>query len=244
MGEYRIHTVEYGGTGAPLVLLHGLSGSARWWNRNIPALAAEFRVVVPDLVGFGRTPVAGRLPPFPRLSEVLSGWLERLGIERTHLVGHSMGGQVAAHLAARFPERVERLVLVDSAGIPRPLTPRAVMRFARETAPPSRWGDPRFVPVILHDALTAGPRTILQALVHVLRDDVRPLLPQITAPTLLVWGERDSLVPRAHAREFRERITGARLAVLPGAAHNPMVDRAEEFNRVVLSFLHGEDDGE
>lgn len=237
--EYRIHTREYG-SGIPLILLHGLSGSARWWSRNIPAFAAEFRVLVPDLLGFGRTRVRGPIPPFPELSAVLTGWMDRLGLERANLVGHSMGGQIAVHLAARFPERVDRLVLVDPAGIPRPLTPRNLMRFARETAPPSRWGDPRFIPVIMGDALIAGPASILRALYHMLRDDIRPLLPQISAPTLVVWGERDSLIPVAHARDFQGVIPGARLSVISGAAHNPMVDAPEAFNEAVLAFLREE----
>lgn len=244
VGPYRIHAVEFGGAGEPLVLLHGLSGSARWWGRNVRALAKEFRVVVPDVIGFGRTRCPGPLPDMDRTAEVLAEWLERTSPGPVNLVGHSMGGQIAVHLAARFPERVKRLVLVDAAGIARPVTPLNLMRFAAEVAPPSRWGDPSFLPVIVGDALTAGPRTLLRALLHIVRDDVCPLLPGIRAPTLVVWGERDTLVPLAHAEEFRREIPDARLVILPGAAHNPMVDRANDFNRVVAGFLRGESVGE
>jgi pimeloyl-ACP methyl ester carboxylesterase len=73
-----------------------------------------------------------------------------------------------------------------------------------------------------------------------LRDDIRPLLPQISAPTLVVWGERDSLIPVAHARDFQGVIPGARLSVISGAAHNPMVDAPEAFNEAVLAFLREE----
>lgn len=243
VGPYRIHTVEFGEEESdPLVLLHGLSGSSRWWKRNVLDLSRDFRVLVPDIVGFGRTRARGRLPEIPRLAEVLAGWMERLGLDPVALVGHSMGGQISAHLAARHPERVRRLVLVDAAGIPRPVTPRSVVRFARDLAPPSRWGDPAFIPVIAGDALFAGPRTILRAIVHILRDDVRPLLPGISVPTLVVWGERDTLIPLAHAREFHERIPGSRLVVLSRAAHNPMVDRPDAFNRLLRGFLHEEED--
>jgi pimeloyl-ACP methyl ester carboxylesterase len=245
VGSYRIYTVEFGKVGAePLILLHGLSGSSRWWKRNVLAFAEEFRVVVPDLIGFGRTRIRGPFPGFSRIAEVLAEWMDTLGLCPADVVGHSMGGQISVHLAARFPERVNRLVLVDATGIPRPLTPRAVLRFATEVAPPTRWGDPAFVPVIVGDALYAGVRTIVRALAHLLRDDVRPLLSRITAPTLVVWGERDSLVPLAHAEELRRAIPGAKLVILRRAAHNPMVDRPEEFNRVVRDFLEGESAGE
>jgi pimeloyl-ACP methyl ester carboxylesterase len=242
IGPYRIHSVEYGDPDAEaLVLLHGLSGSSRWWTRNVPALAARYRVVLPDLIGFGRTPRSWRrLPDLQTLAGVLAEWLAAVGMERVHLVGHSMGGQAAIHLAASHPDRVDRLVLVDPAGVPRVLSARAVVAFAAEIAPLWRWGDPRFLPVIAGDAMTAGPRTIFEAIRHIMRDDVREVLPRIQAPTLVIWGERDNWIPLQHAYEFRERIPEARLAVLRGACHNPMVDRPEAFNRLVLRFLEGE----
>jgi pimeloyl-ACP methyl ester carboxylesterase len=169
--------------------------------------------------------------------------MQRLELGRVHLAGHSMGGQISIHIAARHPERVDRLVLVDAAGIPRPLGPRAALRFAVEAAPLWRWGDPRFLPTIVKDAWTAGPRTVMGAIAHILRDDVRPLLERITAPTLVIWGERDSLVPLGHGMELRQAIPNAELAVLRRAAHNPMVDRPEDFNRLVLRFLDGESVG-
>ncbi|HEV2149049.1 MAG TPA: alpha/beta fold hydrolase [Longimicrobiaceae bacterium] len=241
---YRIHAAEFGAEGDPLVLLHGLSGSSRWWRRNVPALAEGFRVVVPDVIGFGRTRRRGKLPPIAQLADLLAGWMDRLALPPVDLVGHSMGGQLSVHLAARHPERVKRLVLVDSAGIPRPLSPLTLLRFAAEVAPPRRWGDPYFLPTIVGDAALAGPRTIIRALAHILRDDVRPLLPEIAIPTLVVWGELDTIIPLEHAREFRAGIPGARLAVLRDAAHNPMVDRPEDFNRLVADFLRGESVGE
>lgn len=241
---YRIHAAEFGTEGEPVVLLHGLSGSSRWWRRNVPALARGARVVVPDVIGFGRTRVRGKLPPIGEIADLLAGWMDRLALGPVDLIGHSMGGQISVHLAARHPDRVKRLILVDSAGIPRPVTPFTLARFAAELAPPRRWGDPRFLPTIVGDAMLAGPRTILRAIGHILRDDVRPLLPQVGAPTLVLWGELDTIVPVAHARDFREGIPGARMAVLRGAAHNPMVDRPEDFNRLVADFLRGESVGE
>ncbi|HYJ79654.1 MAG TPA: alpha/beta fold hydrolase, partial [Longimicrobiaceae bacterium] len=198
----------------------------------------------PDVIGFGRSHGPGTLPDVPTLAGVLARWVEGLARGPVHLVGHSMGGHLAIHLAAEHPGLLRRLVLADAAGIPRPLTPRTLLRLARASAPPRRWGDPAFLPVIWGDALAAGPFTALRGLSHILRDDVRPLLPRITAPTLVVWGARDTLVPLEHGRRMRAKIPGARLLVVQGACHNPMVDRAAAFNAAVVAFLDGAEVGE
>jgi pimeloyl-ACP methyl ester carboxylesterase len=240
VGDHEVHAVEYGGGERAMVLLHGLCGSSAWWSRNTADFARDFRVLVPDLIGFGRSRTIGPLPPPDRIALLLRDWLDRRGVDRVSLVGHSMGGQIGIHLAAHAPDRIDRLVLVDSAGIPRPMSPGALIRFAAEAAPVWRWGDPSFLPTIARDTWTAGPRIVLRAVYNILQDDVRPLLSTIRAPTLVVWGEHDSLVPLADAWEFRQGIPDARLAVLRGAAHNPMVDRPEDFNRVVRRFLDGD----
>ena len=244
-GPYRIHWAEAGEGDDAVALLHGLSGSSRWWARNIRGLSARYRVLIPDVVGFGRSrlTVPG-LPDVPSLAGVLGEWLAFAAGEPAHLVGHSMGGQLSIHLAARSGGAVKRLVLVDAAGMPRPLTPRHVARFAYEVAPPRQWGDPTFVPVILGDALSAGPWNVVRAIRHVLRDDVRPLLREIRHHTLLIWGERDTIVPLAHGEEMRRMIPGSRLLVVRGAYHNPMVDAPQAFNTALLAFLAGEEVGE
>lgn len=244
VGNHRVHSVELGRGTEQVVLIHGLAGSAVWWRRNVQALCEHYRVVIPDLIGFGKTRRSGRLPPLPGVARVLVEWMDAIELDHAHVVGHSMGGQIALHLTARYPDYVHRLVLVDAAGIPRPLTPIEVGRSALAMAPPSTWGDPLFLRTIVRDALTAGPRTLAHALWYIIGDDVGPLLPRIRVPTLIVWGENDRLIPMEHAREFREGIPGARLAVIPGAAHNPMVDQPGEFNDAVLRFLRGESVGE
>ena len=235
IGEFRIQS-EHLGAGPPVVLLHGLSGSCRWWRFTTPALARRYSVHVPELVGFGGSRRPGRQPDVPELADVMAQWLVEMGLTDIALVGHSMGGQIALHIAAQH-HMPDRLVLVSASGLPREWSLRDAGRFVARALPPRSWGKPAFVPTIAADALRAGPRALLLAARHLLGDDVTPLLPLISCPTLLIWGELDPVVPLKHGRAMFERIAGARLVVLRDAAHNPMADRPVEFNRVLLEFL-------
>jgi pimeloyl-ACP methyl ester carboxylesterase len=236
VGKYRIHAL-HAGTGEHLILLHGLSGSARWWRHNVPAFAEHFRTHAPDLVGFGRSRAWAAQPSIPEMAEIVVQWMDARSIPSAHLIGHSMGGQISIHIAARAPARVNRLVLVSSAGIPRHLTMAGMANLIAEVVPPRRWGNPAFLPTIATDALRAGPRVLLGAASWLLRDDVRPLLPEIKAPTLIVWGKLDPLTPFVHGEFMAQRIPNAKLIAYEDAAHMPMVDCAERFNREVLSFV-------
>lgn len=235
-GRYRIHAL-HSGVGDPLVLLHGLSGSSRWWRFNMPVLAGHFRTHTPDLIGFGRSRAWVAQPSIAEMAAILESWLDANQIAQAYVIGHSMGGQIALHLAARSPARLRKLVLVSAAGIPRELNLSQLTRFVAEVIPPRAWGTPAFLPTIALDALRAGPRVFLSAARQLLRDDVRPLLPRIEAPTLLIWGRLDPLTPLAHGLEMSQTIPGARLVVFDDAAHMPMVDRPQRFNQEVLQFL-------
>jgi pimeloyl-ACP methyl ester carboxylesterase len=221
------------GAGPPLVLIHGLSASGWWWSRNLDALARHFHVHVIDLVGFGRSRNGGRFV-LTQAADQIVRWMDALGMPKASVVGHSMGGFIAAELAARQPARVDRLVLVDAAVLPLSKHP---LRLAGGALGFLRYAPVTFTPILLTDAVRAGPITLLRASWQLLSADLRDVLPQIAAPTLVVWGERDSLVPLALGRDLAARLPGARLVTFPGVGHNPMWDRPHEFNRVVLDFL-------
>jgi pimeloyl-ACP methyl ester carboxylesterase len=228
----------FGSGGEPLVLLHGLSGSTRWWVRNASALAEAHRVHVLNLPGFGDLP--WRSPRFvlTEAADWVADWLAAVGLDACHLVGHSMGGYIAIRLAARRPECVRRLVLVSPAGVP---TGRSMLGYGVPLVAAALAADPTFLPVLAIDALRAGPLTILRAARDLLGEDVRDDLNAIRAPTLLVWGERDTLVPPSIGPAMRDEIRDARLVLLTGAGHVPQFDRADEFNSTVLRFLAGSD---
>lgn len=234
---FRVYSV-HAGAGPAVTLLHGLSGSHRWWLNTIPALATTFSVNVPELIGFGGSRHPARQPGIAEMADVLRLWLDAVGIPKTHLVGHSMGGQVSIHLAVREPARVRRLVLVSAAGVPRPLTVRELRRFVTEVAAPRAWVRPRrFAGTIVLDAVRAGPRALVTATRDILLDDVRPLLPHISQPTRLLWGAVDPLTPLEQGREMAAAIPGSRLIVFPHAAHIPMVECPDAFNAELHAFL-------
>lgn len=167
--------------------------------------------------------------------------MEAVGLERAHLVGHSMGGYVCLRLAARRPEAVRRLTLVSPAGVP---TGRSMIGHLLPLLGAARHATVRFLPLLLRDALRMGPVTLWRAARGLLAEDVREDLRRIEAPTLLVWGEKDTLIPPAIGDLLREEIPDSGLLIMEGAAHVPMFDRPDEFNAALLAFLRGESVGE
>ncbi|MGH2493402.1 MAG: alpha/beta fold hydrolase [Ktedonobacteraceae bacterium] len=239
VGQQTIY-YQVAGEGEPIILIHGLSASSRWWVRNIPALAKHYRVYPLDLPGFG---IMRRYRQRFVLDELASGivaWMDAVGIEQAHLVGHSMGGYICLRMAAQHPERIKSLVLVSPAGVPHV---HSVYGYTIPLLVAFRYFKPSFFYILISDALRAGPRTLLHAAQDLLTKDIRDCLPDVAAPTLLIWGEHDSLVPPVFGIILRHKIKDARLLILKKAGHVVMFDQAEQFNAAVLAFLDGKKGG-
>lgn len=231
LGPYRLQYREYG-AGPPLVLVHGLSGSASWWRRNVPAFSERFRVIVLELVGYGSNR-AWRPSRILDTADRLAEFIATLPEARAHVVGHSMGGQIATQLAGRHPQRVDRLVLASASGLVRTDLLRMALRLPLQ----ARHSPLDFAPRLTVDALRAGPLNLLLSTLDILSDDVSAAIAKIRMPTLLIWGRNDKLVPVTVGETVQRLIPGSRLAVLPRAGHVPMWDRPAEFNRLVMEFL-------
>ena len=224
------------GEGEAVILVHGLSASSRWWVRNIPALAQRYQVYLLDLPGFGIMRRFRQRFVLDELASRIVTLMDALAIKQAHLIGHSMGGYICLTIAARHPERIKRLVLVSPAGIPHV---RSVHGYLIPLLVALRYCKPSFLPILISDALRAGPLSILRALQDLLTKDIRDSLHNVVTPTLLIWGEYDALVPPMFGDILQQEIKGARLLILKRAGHVVMFDQAELFNDTVLGFLGG-----
>jgi pimeloyl-ACP methyl ester carboxylesterase len=237
VGGYPVHYKVAGDEGDPVILVHGLSGSTRWWSENVETLARRYQVYLVDLPGFGamwRSPLRQGIHA---ATSWLVRWMDAVSIQPAHLVGHSMGGQVCLRVTIERPDLVNRLALVAPAvSFARDSIFSKVAPLMRET----RQFSPRFFATLSYDALRAGPTTLLRSARDLLRQQATLDLEAIQAPTLLIWGELDAIVPVSVGYELRRLIPDARLLVLKDASHVPMFHDARRFNAALHHFLRGD----
>jgi pimeloyl-ACP methyl ester carboxylesterase len=248
------------------VLVHGLGGQWQNWLENIPRLGLDRRVVAMDLPGFGLTPEPedDERMSIPRYGRLVNALCDKLGLDTVELVGNSMGGYIAAEVAIQFPERANRLVLVSAAGISSAETLTApILTFARvatalATNTAARHRRLAARPVSRHFSLAlvaryprllkpdlayegfykgAGKPGFDDALRASLNYDFRDRLPEVKVPTLIVWGEKDSIIPVRDADEFERLIEDSRKVVMKDTGHIPMAERPQAFNDLLVEFL-------
>jgi len=253
------------GSGPPLLLVHGFLWSGAVWEDVFPLLARSFRVIAPDLPGFGESekPSPARYPyGFEGFAESLVDLVAALGVGRISVCGHSMGGAVALMLAANHPDLVEKLILVDPtvygsrrnaaasiATLPilgpilfKQMYGRATFRrffrenvYAREEAAPAMRLERMFETFNAPAAREAAYATMLATL------DTRPLVasvPRVNAPTLVAWGRSDRSVPVEHGRRLARELRRARFEVFD-CGHSPAEEVPSAFAEVAEAFLRG-----
>jgi pimeloyl-ACP methyl ester carboxylesterase len=214
--------------GASLVLVHGFGDSAETWAGVMPALGRRYRVVAPDLPGFGKTPIPPEGMHFSVVARYLARFLDTLRVDRVILAGNSLGGAVAIRYTASHPGRVAHLFLLDSAGLHGKVPPliepttREMARSLAEIVTGSKRWLPRFIlDDLVRQANDPARRAALRSPEEV---DVTADLPRIDAPTTIIWGERDGLIPLDNGIRMRDSIPRAELIVLPGVAHVPQAE--------------------
>ena len=235
------------GSGSPVVLLHGWGATGAAMSGIALALAPDHACHTLDLPGFGDSPP----PPEPRgvrdYAHLVIHWLAALGIARASFIGHSFGGRISIVLGAEHPTLVDRLILVDSAGIrPTPSTWRGIalaLARAGQSLPVPGFLGP--VQARARDAVRGRLASdddqqagaLRPTFRKVISEDLRPLLPSIHAPTLLVWGELDTVTPVADAHIMEREIPDAGLVILPGAGHFSYLDCPDRFATIARVFL-------
>jgi pimeloyl-ACP methyl ester carboxylesterase len=261
---YHLH-----GAGPAIVLVHGITSSSRTWRSVVEPLAEGHTVLAPDLLGHGRSAKPRGDYSLGAYASGLRDLLAVLRIPRATVVGHSLGGGIAMQFAYQFPERVERLVLVDSGGLgeevslalraatlpgaevvmPFLFTPvsRAVGRTASKVLGRVGLRANANVRGLAEGLDSLGDGDARRAFVHTARSVIDPRGQRIDArdrlylsegvPTLLIWGERDRIIPLAHGVRAHELMPHSRLEVFPGAGHFPFNDDPERFAGVLGDFI-------
>ena len=248
----KINYVE-AGTGPTVILLHGLGGSTQVWGFNTGALAERYHVVVPDQIGFGKSDkplVNYRIRTYV---DFLDQFCKQLKIERATLVGNSMGGWIAAMFTAAFPDRVDKLVLVDAAGYAPPKD--FDMRTLYGLNPTTRAGMKILVSKVFYskalqtDAaidlaiaarMAAGDGYTINSITESIirgEDFLDDVVKTIKRPTLIVWGRQDGLVPLTDGERFNRDIAGSKMVVIEECGHVPNAEKPGEFNAALLKFL-------
>jgi len=243
--------VRRGGTGPSILLLHGSYG---WWGWEAvhERLAEQFEVIAPSHPGSGRSTRQPGIDTVDDLAYFYLDLLPELGLTPARIMGFGMGGWIAAEMAVRCPQAVERLALVDSVGI------KVSDRETRDIADPFIESGPRMQAMLWNDpeayqAPVPAPGmepTLLEAMLRNLESamyygwkpymhnpKLRQRLHRISAPTLVVWGENDRIVSPAYGRAFADSIPGARFIQIPNAGHYPYRENIEQFIPAVADFL-------
>lgn len=244
-----------------VLLIHGLMDSAEQWRANLDALAQAHQVWALDLIGFGfSSRVTTPTYSLAMFARSIREFMDAQGIARASVVGHSLGGAIALHLAHAYPERVEKLVLIAPATFLLPLrpefkiakhlpfVPRALIgwvmlnRRARERALRDALGDPtRYdaseIARRIRPLHVRGTADALVAMLGSPRDSRVPPLAHITAPTLIVLGTRDRAVPVRHGEEHARTLPNAKLVTIENAGHLPHYEYPTQVNQLLLDFL-------
>jgi pimeloyl-ACP methyl ester carboxylesterase len=225
------------GSGSPLVLLHGYGVSGHVWEHSLPYLSQQRQVFVVDLPGHGHSKLT-RPWCLREVAPLLVRWLRQMQLPPVALMGHSMGGAIAIHMSAYAPEIVERLVLVNAAGLPlETKLPVLAIRSARSMLQP---GGGRYPRSLVWDILRRPRlRLLWQAAQEMMSSDFRAELAKITVPTLIIWGERDILLPISLGEALSAALPHAAFVRLPDCGHRPPLAQPRLFSRLVLEFLEG-----
>jgi pimeloyl-ACP methyl ester carboxylesterase len=240
------------GQGPALILVHGLGGQAASWAANIAPLSGNHHVYALDQIGFGHSDKPLIDYKIATFVDFLKAFMESLGIPKATLVGNSLGGWIVVDFTAHHPEMVDKLVLVDAAGV-------------------RSEGGPHTLPVDLNPASLEGMRRVLEFIFynkqaitdelvrHAFEGHLRngdgytiqrvlagifdtdqfedEKLGSIHAPTLVLWGHDDLLTPLSFGERFQKGISGAKLVVIDQCGHVPQAEKPQEFNKALIDFL-------
>jgi pimeloyl-ACP methyl ester carboxylesterase len=266
VGNINTRLRSAGEKGTNVILIHGLGGSIENWENNIEALAQRHRVYALDLKGFGRTDKTPLLRDLDELVQFIYDFMTVMHIEKASLIGNSLGGGLALFFALKYPDKVDKLVLADPAGMGReviglfkiisiPVVGELLSKSSRRSVR-SLWKNIVYDPALVTDELVEQTYNLAamdganKALLATARAGInfrgqrenqrrRALenIGKLKAPTLIFWGKQDKIIPAAHAQAAIKMIPNSELHIFEKCGHMPQLECSDDFNRLVLEFL-------
>ncbi len=254
--ESKIRYLESGDSKETIVLIHGLGASAERWNPVIPLFTNKYRVIVPDLIGFGYSdkPLVDYTPEF--FSEFLEKFLTESNIIHPYLIGSSLGGQISAEYAASHPDNVEKLILVSPSGVMKQSTP-ALDAYIMAALYPSEQNaknafelmecsgkniDAQVVNEFVERMQLPNAKLAFMSTILGLKNAevITTKLQSIITQTLIIWGAKDPVIPIEHLDEFVSSIKDCRFYRMDDCGHTPYVQDPVTFSSIVMNFLQND----
>ncbi|MGC8605188.1 MAG: alpha/beta fold hydrolase [Desulfomonilaceae bacterium] len=258
LGNVKIY-YEVQGAGTPLVMIRGLGSNADHWYAQAPFLAEYFKVIIFDNRGIARSSDPGGDYTVPMMAADTLGLMDALNLEQAYVMGLSMGGMIAQELAINYPARIKALVLVcthcggtaqigpstEVTALFKEMifenTPEAKIRSASALFDQGTLRNSPDIPKYYSDVSLKNPartETLIKQWQAVLQHDTFDRLSQIVAPTLVVTGAEDLLIPPENSKILVKKIPNAELKVIPHAGHQVLIEQAASCNEAILEFLN------
>ena len=248
----KIRYITEGSSDRNLLLIHGLGASAERWEGVIPQFAKDYRVIVPDLIGFGLSdkPMIDYTTDY--LSEFVSKFLAKIDVGPISIIGSSLGGQIAVDYSHNNTNDVEKLVLVSPSGIMKHTTPALdayIMAALYPTNDSASYAfqvmsgrkdiDEKTINGFVERMKLPNAKMAFMSTLLGLKDAdiITTKLESINSPTLIVWGENDPVIPVKYAESFVSGINDCRFVKMLGCGHTPYVEKPEKFFDIVSEFL-------
>ena len=253
VGENKIRYLDGGSSSGNIVLIHGLGGFAERWAAVMPILSKKYRVIAPDLPGYGYSdkPSTDYTPEF--FLKFIFDFLDGLGIKKTSMIGTSLGGQIVAECAITQSKMIEKIVLSSPAGIMKTSTPTLdaysmaalypshdTVKTAYEMMTGSKNVTTESIDGFIKRMTQPNAKMAFMSTILALKNSppITDRLPNITVPTLLIWGKQDTMIPVKYANDFVSSIKNCQLEIMENCGHTPHIEEPVKFSQTVLNFLN------
>ncbi len=244
IGNLRIN-YKIRGEGRALLILHGWGGSSESWAQVQKALSLKYKVICPDLPGFGKSDSPHEPWDVSDYTEWTMNFLDYLKINKFFLVGHSFGGRIAIKVSAENAEMIPKMVLCSPAGVlGKPNAKNRIIKFLVKTGKKLFFLNilkklaRKIVYLLLRKRDYVRSKGVMkETFKKVIKEDLSFYLPKIKAKTLIIWGKRDRMISVNQSHFFKEKIRDAKLRILPKRGHSPHLEEPEELAGLIVNFL-------